>query len=322
VAGMMPIDLGLSAGEINQDIQVTPTADGRRSELMRIGAEGDTVAAAWEKLDKLPGASRLAGVKQGAEVLADVGPEAGNAPLIVAQQYGKGRTLAIAFDTTWRWVLSPKDTAEMQRRFWRQVALYLAAPKGSAWIETDKTRYDLRELVGNNEPVVVTAGLEDSSGTPVISPRPDVELIAPDGTARGIPLAADPESRRFTARIPASQLSPTAQRPYVLKLKATVDGKELSAQHSFEVAYRDLDSRDVEADLETLRVLAARTRGSFRRANEFEALIRQLYIDAAPIKKLVTERRDLTASLRWPAIIIIILLLCVEWAIRKRRGLV
>ena len=81
----------------------------------------------------------------------------------------KGRALAIAFDSTWRWVLTPKDTAELQRRFWRQVALYLAAPKGHIWITTDRAAYDLRRLKRRtrSDVVEVTAGVEDASGLPL-----------------------------------------------------------------------------------------------------------------------------------------------------------
>ena len=80
---------------------------------MRIGATDQSVSADWAALDLLPGANRLGGVKEIATVLAET-PQ--HEPLIVTQPYGKGRVMAIAFDTTWRWVLSKKDTADLQRR--------------------------------------------------------------------------------------------------------------------------------------------------------------------------------------------------------------
>jgi uncharacterized membrane protein len=323
VAKMMPVDLGESTGKIDGEVKVVPTPQGRKSDIMRVGAEGQDVADAWDKLDKLPGASRLRGVKPTAQVLAATSPDHGEAPLIVRQSYGKGRTLAIAFDMTWRWVISLKDTAETQRRFWRQVALYLAAPKGNVWIETDKPTYDLRRLRAGEEAITVTAGVEDGTGAPVTSPRPAVSLVHPDGrTTETLKLTVDEAARKFRGVVDHRRLAPTDDKPYVLKVSAEMDGKEVASEYRFEVAYPVLDSRDTLADLELLRRLARGTRGEFRRLDQAGVLLRQLRVDTEPKKQPQVERRDLARDLRWPAIAAMIALLCLEWAIRKRKGLV
>ncbi|MHC4983991.1 MAG: glutamine amidotransferase [Planctomycetota bacterium] len=323
VAKMMPVDLSKSTGRITQEIQVTPTEAGRESELMRVGEAGEGASAAWSRLEKLPGASSLAGVKLGAEVLAATDRSQGARPLVVRQNYGKGRTLAIAFDTTWRWVLTPKDTAKLQRRFWRQVALYLAAPKGNVWIETDKSRYDLRELKAARRPVVITAGLEDSSGKPVTSVQPRVVLTTPDGDKSNIQMNVEAETERFRAELPAGKLKPTRQRPYVLTIEAKVDGKDVTSEYSFDVIHPDLDSLDTEANPAELDRISSNTRGEFRRLNQFGEQLEAIRHVTRPVKRLTpVKRRDLTAPLRWPAVAAIIALLCAEWAIRKRRGLI
>jgi hypothetical protein len=108
----------------------------------------------------------------------------------------------------------------------------------------------------------------------------------------------------------------------VLKVSAEMDGKEVASEYRFEVAYPVLDSRDTLADLELLRRLARGTRGEFRRLDQAGVLLRQLRVDTEPKKQPQVERRDLARDLRWPAIAAMIALLCLEWAIRKRKGLV
>ncbi|MBN1556263.1 MAG: VWA domain-containing protein, partial [Phycisphaerae bacterium] len=122
LADVLGVDLKQSTEQIRRPIQPQPTAEGAESELMHIGQADETPEQSWAKLDALPGANLLTGVKPAATVLANL---LTGEPMIVAQPYGKGRSLAIAFDTTWRWVLSPntENTAAMQKRFWRQVVL-------------------------------------------------------------------------------------------------------------------------------------------------------------------------------------------------------
>jgi len=154
-------------------------------------------------------------------------------------------------------------------------------------------------------------------------PRPNVVLVAPDGSEQKIELSVDEEARRFSAEVPARLLAPTADKPYVLKIEAKMEGQEpLSSQFSFEVTYPELDRLDTDANLAILKEISEKTNGEHRRLNEFEHLLKQLRLAGRPTQKMHQHHEDLAASLRWPAVIAIIVLLCVEWAIRKRRGLV
>ena len=74
--------------------------------------------------------------------------------------------MAVAFDTSWQWVLSPDDTAELQKCFWRQAMLWLSKPMPNAWVATDQADYDARRLADGAAVIEVTAGVEDSQGTP------------------------------------------------------------------------------------------------------------------------------------------------------------
>ncbi len=313
IADVLPIDLGASILQIDSEIHVVPTRDGQESDVMRVGETGANVAADWAKFDPLPGATRLAGLKPAATVLAET-PK--GMPLIVTQPYGKGRAMAIAFDTTWRWVLTKKDTADPQRRFWRQVALFLAAPKGAVWIVTDKTNYDLRRLRRGTEVIKVTAGVEDSQGRPLPDAPVQVRLVGPGGQESPVLLRKADKVRK--GQLPA----PTRPDTYVLRIKAKVGGKELAAEHRFEVVRRDLESLEVLANHALLRRMAEASGGKFVTLDRFGDLLKELNVTTRPEKRDTVTHVALASRLRWPVIAAIILLMCGEWAFRKRKGLV
>ncbi len=316
LADVMGVSLANSNGQIDREVQVTPTTAGLTHGLMKVVEEGQDVAAAWRELPPLPGCNLLVGVKDGAVVLAAT-PQ--GEPLIVAQNYGSGRSLAIAFDMSWMWVTATaKDTGDYQRRFWRQVSLYLCAPKGNVWITTDKTSYELRRLLAAKEGVDVTAGVEDAQGLRLTDAPVQVTLTSPDGKTAPLTLATE-KDRRF-ARLTAFQVPQPGT--YKLKISAEVVGKTLTSEHGFEVLERDLEAIDVLANFKLLQRLSGDTSGRFVPLSELGGLLGKLSITTHPRRRVRAENLDFAASLRWPLVAALVALLCAEWIIRKRRGLV
>lgn len=325
MADVLPIDLSTSGGQAEMLVQVVPTAEGLRNEIMWIGNNEADVTAAWAKMGPLNGCNKLGKTKPAAVVLAET-PQ--HDPLIVTQNYGSGRAVAVAFDTTWQWVLSPKDTSEQQRRFWRQLALYLAAPKGNVWIGTDKTSYEYRRLVAGAETVEVTAGVEDASGLPAPQALKEVTLSGPyppgttqpTATQQGktLPIVLEPRDNVLKGKLPP----PTGPGIYVLKIQAELQGKPLRAEHRFEVLERNLENLEVLANFDLLRKMAAASNGRFEPMYNFDSLLRELQKIARPRTETLPVHWDLSHLYRWPIVVILMALFCIEWSIRKRRGLV
>lgn len=321
LADVIPIDCAASTGDIKGPIKPLPTAEGRRSSIMRIAPGNDDLRDAWNALRPMPGANKLAGVKPAATILA----EYENTPMIVSQRVGTGRSLAVAFDTTWRWALSPPperpgavDGAAVLRRFWRQVAEFLAAPRGNLWVHTDRIEYDLTRLRKERRTIDITAGIEDARGVPVVGTQPQLTLTVPGGTTTAIPVTIDRKNRRFTASLPP----PGTPGTYTIDAAADINGKPMKAKQVFVLQYRNLESRDVLADFDLLRNMADIGRGRFVPLAQLEELLHELDSRTEPNVKKIYATEDLLAGWRWPLIIFIIVLLCAEWTLRKRWGLV
>jgi uncharacterized membrane protein len=312
LADVLPVDLARSAGQIDQPVKITPTSAGRDSPLMAIGPAGMSGTDAWAKLAPLPGANRLGPPKPAASVLADT---VRNEPMIVAQRFGKGRSLAVAFDTTWRWVLSPDETADLQRRFWRQVATYLADPQPNAWLETSRSTYDADALATGRQEVLVTAGVEDSRGLPVRA-EPTVTLTAPDGKSR--PVTVRRTDRMFRAVL----RPPTQPGVYDLTLSANVDGRTLRAKQRFEVVRTRPETDTPWADAERMRRIARASDGRAVTLGQLGELLRNLSRQVQPRRQRVVEETDLPGLLRWWWLLGVVGLLWAEWFLRKRSRLV
>jgi hypothetical protein len=281
---------------------------------MDIDPDANDVASAWKRLHVLPGANLLAGVKPAAEILAAT---ADGRPLIVAQTYGAGRSLAIAFDTTWLWVTTA-DTGDLQRRFWRQVAMFLCAPKGNAWISSDKPAYDLHRLAAGQDQVTVTAGVEDLRGVPLREGPVTITLTAPGGNVTPLRLALEKDRR--VGRLPPRWVAQAGT--YALKIEAEVAGSGLSAEYRFDVQSRNLEAMEVLANLDLLKRLAEATGGRHVRLASLSDLIKHLRVSSRPAIRSSLEQLDLGAHLRWPMVAVLIAMFCIEWAVRKRKGLV
>lgn len=315
LADVLPVDMAASDGQLEGPLDIVLTPEGQANEIMKI-AEKDTPAdqaAAWKQLHLPTGASKLGKDKPGAVVLART-PKGD--PLVVCQKYDAGRSLAIAFDTTWMWVLSADDTANFQKRFWRQVALYLAAPKGNVWITTDHAAYDFRRLVAGAEMVEVTAGVEDASGMPAPAKNRVITLTDPQN--RTTPLKLTPQGDLLKGTLPP----PTLAGMYTLRISDIVGDKEMAAEHRFEVLERDLESLDVLANFACLREIARNSNGQFAPLSDLPRLLSQLRRSIVPKTREEITHVDLGGAWRWPLVVTLIALLCLEWAWRKRKGLV
>lgn len=313
LAAALPVEVPHQAPPLPGPIRVVPTPEGLAEGPLRIAGDGNDVAA-WQRLRPLAEADDLGELKPAATVFAR---SLTGKPLIVAQQYGAGRSMAIAFDTTWQWALSPDDTSDLQKRFWRQVLLWAGNPSTDAWITTDLPRYDAARLSGGKERITVRAGVEDADGTPRTDLPVTVTLTGPDGKAVPVNLEPAGDARK-------AELGLLAAGQYTLELSGKAGGRSLAARHVFEVIQRDLETIEVVANLPLLRQmgeLAATAGGGYQPLAALAQVLEQ-FAQRPPAIRERALRDDLVDKLRWPLLVVLLALLAVEWTVRKIAGLV
>jgi hypothetical protein len=234
---------------------------------------------------------------------------------VLAQDFGNGRTMAIAVDTTWHWHLKNEQSLRNHRRFWRQVILWLArkeqAGESRVWVELGERR------VAAGEGLEIAAGAEDEKGNPVLDAEFEAMVTPPSGNP--IPVKLVPQGERMRATFWGTERS----GDYEVSVTARRGGQELSAQRraKFLVFEDDTELTAPAADLTLLRHMAQLTPGG-----EFVPPERlPEFLDSLRKKDLHLEIDRLTQVRlwdRWPFFLLFVALLSGEWALRKWKGLV
>ncbi len=288
-------------------LHIKPTPIGQTQSLMQLSTR-DKNNVTWSVLPPLDGANRFRDLKPGAQMLAE--SDQGQ-PLLVAKDYGAGRVLAFAGDSTWRWWL--KGFAAIHRRFWRQTILWLArkdeSTDGNVWIAIDRRRY------GPGERVEFRAGANAPDGTPVVGALLTGEVQLPGGSKGALRLRQD------GAETVGMFLDAQASGDYTIRIQAAYNGQVLgSAQSRFLVYEQDRELENPAADRGALENLAMMTGGRALAPEQLPELLEQLKHSAHNFEVETQARRTLWDT--WPFFLAFIGLLIVEWFLRKRWGLV
>lgn len=282
---------------------------GTRHFVMSLAA-GPANLSAWDKLPPLEGANKFDKLKPAAQVLADT-PD--GKPLLVATEAG-GRAMAFAGDSTWHWWLTGHEAEH--KRFWRQMILWLSrkdeTTEGNVWIQLAQRRF------APNARVEFNVGAIDPQGAAEQDAHFEAEVILPDGKREPVRLAGSDASTVgvfVESRLPGD---------YAIEVTATKDGLRLgSARARFLVYEQDLELDNAAADPTLLASLAKMTSnagGQSFAPEELPALIDQ--IKQKPLELEVETQVKETPWDTWPFFLAFVGLLCTEWFLRKKWGLV
>jgi uncharacterized membrane protein len=289
-------------------LHMAPTNLGLAHFAMMLADKREENKSLWAQLPPLEGANRFRGLAAGAVVLADDGN--GN-PLLVAHNYGDGRVLAFAGDSTWHWWMHGFQAAH--KRFWRQAVLWLAkkdqSTEGNVWVKVEKRRFAPAEVIE------FSAGARSGHGEPVADADYDVQVLLPDGTRRQL------RPVRQGEQIAGSLRDTLTPGDYAIEVKATHRGAALgSARARLLVYQQDLELDSAAADSAALESLAAMTGGQSVAPEQLPELIDRL---AKQTQNLDVQQETKTTFWdKWLFFLTLVGLLGGEWYLRKRWGFV
>lgn len=304
---VVPIDVDSPENHITSKVQMLPTVSGNDRYLMSLSASQNL--AAWEQLPKLGGATKLTPKSGAVEVFAET--EEGDA-LLLASETGKGRSLAFAVDETWKWHLHGFE-AEHQR-FWQQVILWLAHKE----FDSDKplwTRVEPRNFNPRSK-VPIEFGAQSENGVPIRDATCSVEVLTPSGER----VNATPQ--RFGDHGLAEFTQTEEPGDYWVLVQGTHNGQSLGlpASTRFVVDSRDLEMDNPAADPGMMAEIADISGGSVILPEEFGEFLTRLLDDG--VSRDLKRYRRINLWDGWPPLLIFVVVISLEWTIRKLRGLV
>lgn len=315
--GQTPIGPLLPVGEAEgttggapERLELTPA--GRESAVLRLERDAELNAGLWRSL---PVPHWVAPVKalEGTQVLASaVFGDGDPVPVLVHRQVGAGSVLYCGFDSTWRWRYEVADL--YHTRYWNQLAAFLMEPPFAV-----KDQYVALDVGGptyaTGDSARIRARLSDRQGKPLVDAQAEAVVYRDGRKVATVPLEADP-NRGGMYRAATAGLEPGEY-----EISVSVAGfseLETRARAGFTVEPRRAQEfADLTCDEDLLRAMAAASGGTYLREEEADrltALLRPL----SEGRVVITETR-LAQSYWWFAPIM--LLLTLEWIIRKRVGM-
>jgi uncharacterized membrane protein len=266
--------------------------------------------AAWEKLPPLKGANRFVALKKAARPLAV--SDKGHV-LMAAIEAGSGRVLAFAGDSTYQWRLHGFDA--IHKRFWRQVILWLArvdeTGAGDVWVRLNQRRFDPGQRVD------FSAGVNAIEPEIVANARLEAEVILPNGTRQPIRLSRQGED------VTGAILDTQEPGDYKIVVSGSHEGTDLGkAEGRFTVHFQDLELDNASARPMMLAQLSQITapRGRAVPPESLPDLLHELQ-ETPP--EMIAESQDKYSPWDRPEFFVILVgMLCTEWYLRKRWGLV
>lgn len=287
------------------------TDRGASESALRLVAEEQPNRQFWSEL---PTPHNLVAVEAlpGAEVLVEADVSGQSYPAMVTHRFGAGKVLYLAFDESWRWRYKAADT--WHQRVWNQLAKFVM-PKPFAVsdeyisLDTGPVRY----AAGDN--VAVRAQILGLDGKPSVSASAEA-LIWKGGQIVGtVPLTADAAVPGLYAGKSASLDS--GEYEVTVRVAGYADAA-LKARSEFVVELpQSAELAETSANLELLREMAAAGQGTLLLEEEIGRLPDLL----SPLSsgRVVESDTQLWQS-PW-CFVAMILLLTIEWILRKRSGL-
>jgi hypothetical protein len=283
------------------------TEQGQRHYVMRFDADLQENIRRWAQLPPLLGANRFDRLKPGATPLAR-GHDSRQI-LLVSQMSGRGRVLALAGDTTWRWNLAGKE--EEHKTFWRQIVLWLAKMEsggsGTCWITVENTRL----LPGDAAKFQIF--LRTESGEEVRNFPATATVLKSDNTTETVTLISENGIPTGTFR------STDFSGDYLIQAEAIYNDETKQATARFLVQDRNLELDNPVAYPKLLADIATITGGRSVPPEQLGALFDELIRQSNELVEKRETKRTLFDS--WTLLLAFIITLTVEWFLRKHWGL-
>ncbi|OQY28364.1 MAG: hypothetical protein B6244_07615 [Candidatus Cloacimonetes bacterium 4572_55] len=313
ISELLPVTLAATTGSMKKGaFPIQLTNQGNRHALLMLEDNPEPDARIWQRLPPLNGYNQVKGVKTGAELLATV---EGNqlTPLLTLSRSGKGKTMAFAATGYWQWnfkMVGVSGTAEYSDRFWSNVIRWLVSREGINQVNlaTD------RKVYRNGETVNFSCQVYDQRFEP--QTEADVVLtISKKGSDEILHESnmIDREEGRYLGQ--SDNLMPGDYTAEVTAQKG--EAKFGSDRQSFTVSEYSLEYENTQMNETLLKQIAQNSDGKYFTPNRVGELPEHLILS----ERMKESGRDIVLWDHPGFFLLVMLLLGIEWTLRKRRGL-
>jgi uncharacterized membrane protein len=331
VVDLLPTVLPTGGGTFHRDAATAElTADGGDSPVMRLLDDPAKNIERWKKLTYMNDYQDAGKPKPGATVLAQLNTGGRKMPLLITENYGRGRTALMATSGTWRWQMSEALGDTAHNLFWQQLLRWLVGETpGRVTAETST------QTLMDDGRIRLTAKVRGADYLPAANAKVEAHVMGPDGLSAMVEMTpAGDVAGNFvadwtadkpgaysaevtadaTAPAPGSKSGDAAADP-----PAAATGVELGRDV---VAFQRTDgvaeNFHTEQNRAMLEKLSSETGGSYWKPDELSKLPKEISYSEAGISV-----RDTKELWNMPIVFLLLLgLVVADWLLRRKWGVV
>ncbi len=308
---LLPTYLPSSRSTFHRDpATVELTAAGADSPITRLMDDPAKNVDRWKKLTYLMDYQDAGTAKPGAAVLIQMNAGARKLPLLVTQNYGRGRTAVMATSGTWRWQMSQPLGDPAHDLFWQQLLRWLVLDSPGQVVVTAANH-----TLMDDGHIEFSANVRDKEYMPAPDAKVTAHLIGPNGISVMLdmtPAADNPGvfHAAWTADKPGS---------YLAEVTAQKGSEELGSDtFPFERIDGVAENFHTLQNRELLEKLATETGGRYWRPEELGRLPNEIsYSDAGISVRDIKELWNMPVVFLW-----LLVLMATEWLLRRKWGVV
>jgi hypothetical protein len=308
---LLPTYLPNSRNTFHRDpATVELTAAGSDSPITRLMDDPAKNIDRWKKLTYVMDYQDAGTAKPGAAVLIQMNAGARKLPLLVTQNYGRGRTAVMATSGTWRWQMSQPLGDPAHDLFWQQLLRWLVLDSPGQVVVTAANH-----TLMDDGHIELSANVRDKEYMPAPDAKVTAHLIGPNGISVMLdmtPAADNPGvfHAAWTADKPGS---------YLAEVTAEKGSEELGSDtFPFERIDGVAENFHTVQNRQLLEKLATETGGRYWRPDELSRLPNEIsYSDAGISTRDIKELWNMPVVFLW-----LLLLMAAEWLLRRKWGVV
>jgi len=320
LTGLFPTTLPTQAGTFHREADPRNGTTHTTSELAAAGVDSIITrlvddpaanAAKWKALPYLMDYEDPGAPKPGAAVLANmITPEGRKLPLLITENFGRGRTAIMATGGSWRWQMSSPLGDTAHDLFWQQLLRWLVSDTPG-----HVTASVPAQMLLDNGAVTITADVRDREFNPAPDAKVEAHILGPSGVGALVEMTPVPDNPgQFQAAWSAPKTG-----AYLTEVTAVRNATELGRDVlTFQRMDGVAENFHTEQNRELLERLATQTGGQYWKPADLGKLPSAIPFSEAGVT--IRETKDL-----WdlPLVFLVLLLLRFsEWWLRRKWGIV
>ena len=268
-------------------------------------------AAKWKMLPYLMDYEDPGTPKPGASVLANmITPEGRKLPLLITENFGRGRSAIMATGGSWRWQMSSPLGDTAHHLFWQQLLRWLVSDTPG-----HVTASVPAQMLLDNGAVTFTADVRDREYNPAPDAKVEAHILGPSGVSALVEMSPVPDNPgQFQAAWSAPKTG-----AYLTEVTAQRNGTELGRDVlTFQRMDGVAENFHTEQNRDLLERLATQTGGQYWKPADLGKLASSIPFSEAGVT--MRETKDL-----WDLPLVFLVLVALrfsEWWLRRKWGIV